>query len=71
MFEMLCYALSQADRDLFLDFRAGRITLAQLIYRTQEMHNGMKIIVLDDVRHLFTNKGRCKADKELMIAYDE
>jgi hypothetical protein len=35
------------------------------------MHNGMKIVVLDDVRHLFTDRGRCGTDKELMIAYEE
>ena len=35
------------------------------------MHNGMKIVVLDDVRHLFTNRGRVGADKELMIAFEE
>jgi len=35
------------------------------------MHNGLHIVVLDDVRHLFSQKGRGAADKELMIAFDE
>jgi hypothetical protein len=62
MFEMLLYALEQADRDLFLEFRAGQITLSQLIYRTQEMVTGKKIVVLDDVRHMFTNNARVSVD---------
>jgi hypothetical protein len=35
------------------------------------MHTGLKIVVLDDVRDMFTNKGRGGANKELMIAFEE
>ena len=71
MFEMLLYALEQADRSLFVEFRSGQITLAQLIYRTQEMVTGKKIVVLDDVRHLFTNNARVSVDPDLVSAYNE
>ena len=35
------------------------------------MVTGKKIVVLDDVRHLFTNNARVSVDPDLVSAYNE
>lgn len=70
-FNLICFALSQCDRDLFTKFRDGEITLAQTVSRVEEIRTGLKYNVLDDLIPILHPSLLKVPDKSIMRAFEE
>ena len=71
IFDLLCFALTQCDRDQFMKFRKGELTLSQLVSRVEEVRTGMKYNVLDDLIDVLHPSLLKHPDKHMMKAFYE
>jgi len=44
--------IKESDKDLFIKLKEGHYTIDQIRARISERKNGVKYVVLDDMRHL-------------------
>lgn len=51
LYNLLQYALSQCDRELYMRLRTGILTLTQVCSRIEFAKSGMRFICLDDIIH--------------------
>ena len=52
LFKKVHFVLEHVDKDRFVQFRAGKLSLPQCISRIEaESKNGLKYKVLDDLKH--------------------
>ena len=72
LFKKVYFVLEHVDKDRFIAFRSGKLSLPQCISRIEsESKNGLRYKVLDDLKHDLDPEALKKPALAIRLAYEE